>query len=226
MPVGAKTSKRRIADLGKATGRDVSSALSLPNLQQPAGTQPLGEAEKNAMVDGMIAKLAAKLVENPKDRDGWAMMIRSLKVRGDQPGADKALAEALAIFKDDPVTIDGLKTIANGNANNTTNNASAIPPGAAAPDLNTVDQNTKAAVEAMNPDDQQQMIKAMVAKLAAKLEASPNDSDGWIRLMRSYMVLNDGESAKAALQKAMGIFANDAATHERLMAAAAELGVK
>jgi cytochrome c-type biogenesis protein CcmH len=218
--------KARIADLGKATGRDVSGAISLPNLQPTEGNQPLGQAEKNAMVDGMIAKLAAKLETNPKDRDGWAMMIRSLNVRGDKAGAEKALADALAIFKDDAVTIEGLKNIANGNSTNATGNASAIPPGAAAPDLNTVDQNTKAAVEAMAPEDQQQMIKGMVAKLAAKLDASPNDSDGWIRLMRSYMVLKDSASAKAALDKAMAVFANDSATHNRLMAAAAELGVK
>jgi cytochrome c-type biogenesis protein CcmH len=66
----------------------------------------------------------------------------------------------------------------------------------------------------------------MVAKLAARLEASPNDSEGWIRLMRAYMVLNDPASAKGALDKALLAFATDAATKQSLQAAATELGVK
>ncbi|KAA0683030.1 c-type cytochrome biogenesis protein CcmI [Roseomonas genomospecies 6] len=44
-------------------------------------------------------------------------------------------------------------------------------------------------------EDQQQMIRGMVDGLAARLEANPNDVDGWLRLSRSYGVL--GETAKA-----------------------------
>ena len=44
-------------------------------------------------------------------------------------------------------------------------------------------------------EDQQQMIRGMVDGLAARLEANPNDVDGWLRLSRSYGVL--GESAKS-----------------------------
>ena len=39
------------------------------------------------------------------------------------------------------------------------------------------------------------MIRGMVDGLAARLEANPNDVDGWLRLSRSYGVL--GESAKS-----------------------------
>ncbi len=224
-----------VEKLGKDTGRDVSAAIATTIAAPPAATaQPLAADEKNAMVDGMIAKLAQKLIDNPKDRDGWAMMIRSLTVRGDKAGAEKALNDALAIFKDDPATIEGLKNIATSaafQAQATANAkpgdaAAAVPPGAIAPDLNTVDQNQKAAIEAAAPADQQEMIKGMVAKLAARLEASPNDSEGWIRLMRAYMVLKDPASAKGALDKALLAFATDAATTQSLQAAATELGVK
>ena len=44
-------------------------------------------------------------------------------------------------------------------------------------------------------EDQQQMIRGMVDGLAARLEANPDDVDGWLRLSRSYGVM--GESAKA-----------------------------
>ncbi len=147
--------KTRIADLGKATGRDVSAALALPALPPAQQTAPLGQTEKNAMVDGMIAKLAQKLAANPKDRDGWAMMIRSLTVRGDKAGADKALADALVIFKDDPETTAGLKAVAEGKtAGQTGGETASLPPmvaGGAAPDLNTVDQDTRAAISRWRP---------------------------------------------------------------------------
>jgi cytochrome c-type biogenesis protein CcmH len=163
------------------------------------------------------------------------MMIRSLTVKGDKAGADKALQEALAIFKDDPATVEGLKSVATTAAFQAQKQANGVAPadvqpvvptGAVAPDLNTVDQNQKAAIQSMNPADQQEMIKGMVAKLAARLEASPNDSEGWIRLMRAYMVLKDTSSAKAALEKALVAFASDAANTQTLQAAATELGLK
>ncbi len=99
---------RRVAQLGTSNGRDVSAALAAPAVEQLA--VPL---EKSAMIAGMIANLQAKLEANPHDRDGWAMLIRSLIVSGDRTGADGALAKALEIFKDDKVAVDGLKAVAN-----------------------------------------------------------------------------------------------------------------
>ena len=40
-----------------------------------------------------------------------------------------------------------------------------------------------------HPKTAQAMIEGMVGQLAARLEADPKDSDGWARLVRSYMVL-------------------------------------
>ena len=55
---------------------------------------------------------------------------------------------------------------------------------------------SEAAVMAMKPDAQNAMIRTMVDRLAAKMQANPNDLDGWDRLARAYHVL--GETAKAA----------------------------
>lgn len=212
--------KQRISDLAKATGRDVSSALAMPSLAAP-GTQQqtLSQPEKDQMVAGMIAKLAAKLEANPNDRDGWAMMIRSLTVSGDKKGADEALAKALEIFKSDKATMDGLKSIAQGTS---TNGASAIPPAASAP---VITDEQKTTIQALPEGDQKAMIKSMVGRLADKLTENPNDFEGWIRLMRSYQVLNEADNAKAALAKALTVFAADAATLEKVKAAATELGI-
>ncbi len=42
-----------------------------------------------------------------------------------------------------------------------------------------------AAAAEMPPEDRQAMIRGMVERLAARLEAEPNDIDGWLRLIRS-----------------------------------------
>jgi cytochrome c-type biogenesis protein CcmH len=46
------------------------------------------------------------------------------------------------------------------------------------------------------------MIEGMVASLDDKLQANPEDAEGWARLIRSYMVLGRPADAKAALARA------------------------
>jgi cytochrome c-type biogenesis protein CcmH len=50
----------------------------------------------------------------------------------------------------------------------------------------------------MSPEDRQKMIRGMVKRLAERLEQNPDDVDGWVRLGRSYGVLNQpADSIKA-----------------------------
>ncbi len=70
------------------------------------------------------------------------------------------------------------------------------------------------------------MIHGMVDKLAARLETSPADENGWLRLMSSRMTLGEKDAAKAALLKALAAFASDADAKTRLTAAARELGIE
>ncbi len=229
--------KQRVTDLGKALGKDVSAVVSGAAAPVAAAQQkPLAAGEKDAMVAGMIAKLSAKLEANPKDRDGWAMMIRSLAVTGDKKGAEDALNKALEIFKGDQGTIDGMKQVAQaagigagaGAAATTApaapaqGQASAIPPSAAAPQISADQQ---AAVQAMAPADQQTMIKGMVQKLADKMKDNPKDLDGWMRLMRAYQVLKEPDNAKTALNSALSAFVTEPDSIAKLKAAAAELGI-
>ena len=50
----------------------------------------------------------------------------------------------------------------------------------------------------------------MVAQLAAKLQADPNDVDGWLRLGRSYSVLGDAEKSADAYDHAAKLNPSDA----------------
>jgi cytochrome c-type biogenesis protein CcmH len=66
------------------------------------------------------------------------------------------------------------------------------------------------AAQSLSPDERMAMISGMVASLAARLEADPQDAEGWGRLIRSYMVLDRKDEARDALEKARNALRNDA----------------
>lgn len=81
------------------------------------------------------------------------------------------------------------------------------------------------AARAIPPGQQDAMVKGMVDGLADRLRRNPRDAEGWIRLMRSRMVLNERDAARDALRSALAAFEGDSATQQRLRTAAGELGV-
>ncbi len=68
-------------------------------------------------------------------------------------------------------------------------------PGPAAADL--------AAAEGMAPAERAAMIEGMVDGLAERLQAEPDDVEGWLRLIRSYAVLGRPNDASAAAKAAL-----------------------
>ena len=82
-----------------------------------------------------------------------------------------------------------------------------------------------AAASSIPPSQQDAMVQGMVDGLARRLEANPKDAAGWIRLMRSRMVLGETDAASQALRSALAAFDGDAATIAQLDRAADELGV-
>lgn len=81
------------------------------------------------------------------------------------------------------------------------------------------------AAEALEPADRSLMIREMVDGLANRLEQSPRDADGWIKLIRSRMVLGESKLAKQALARGLDVFADDAGERDRIAAAAQQLGL-
>lgn len=82
------------------------------------------------------------------------------------------------------------------------------------------------AAEALAPGDRTAMIKGMVDSLAQRLENSPRDAEGWIKLMRSRKVLGEDEPARLALVRALEVFADAPAERAQIVAAAIELQIK
>ena len=64
--------------------------------------------------------------------------------------------------------------------------------------------------------------QAMVAQLASRLDADPNDLNGWLMLIRAYSVLGEREKAEAALTRARTVFANQTQAQDALAQAAKE----
>jgi cytochrome c-type biogenesis protein CcmH len=67
-----------------------------------------------------------------------------------------------------------------------------------------------AAAKDMNETDRSAMIRGMVERLASRLKQNSDDVEGWLRLVRAYMVMGDRDKAKSALGDARQAVANDA----------------
>jgi len=81
------------------------------------------------------------------------------------------------------------------------------------------------AADAMAPTDRTAMIRGMVEGLAVRLEQSPHDVEGWIKLIRSRVVLGETDRAKQALDRALTIFDDAPQERSQIAAAARELGM-
>jgi cytochrome c-type biogenesis protein CcmH len=81
------------------------------------------------------------------------------------------------------------------------------------------------AAQAMPAGQRLAMIQAMVEGLASRLEKAPRDADGWIKLIRSRMVLGDTELARQALERGLKEFSDDQQQRDRIAVAAQQMGL-
>ena len=81
------------------------------------------------------------------------------------------------------------------------------------------------AVTDATPEQRQKMIRGMVDRLAARLRQDGSDVDGWIELVRSYVVLDERENARAAIADARRTLAGEADKLRRIDEEAKRLGV-
>ena len=64
------------------------------------------------------------------------------------------------------------------------------------------DEDSIAAAADMSADDRNAMILSMIARLRDRLKTTPEDTEGWLRLVRAYDVLGDVDAAFTALARA------------------------
>lgn len=88
-----------------------------------------------------------------------------------------------------------------------------------------LDPSVMQAANSMSASDRAKMIDGMVEGLAQKLKANPRDADGWVRLLRSRMVLDQKDQAGKDLITARKALAGDASGLSRVNEAAKQLGI-
>ena len=94
--------------------------------------------------------------------------------------------------------------------------------GSSAPALS---DDAMAAAKDMNETDRGAMIRGMVERLASRLKQNGDDVEGWLRLVRAYMVMGDRDKAKGALTEARQAVANDAERLRQLNEGLKNLGL-
>jgi cytochrome c-type biogenesis protein CcmH len=182
-----------------------------PAASAAAPAPAAGGAGDNQMIRGMVERLAARLRENGADPDGWVRLARSYKVLGETARLEAAIADARRALAGDAAKLaafeDGLKNI-------DSEPAAAPPPPAVA----TAPTET--------PADQDRMIRGMVERLAARLSKDGSDVNGWIMLVRSYLVLGERERAEAAATAARAAIGANADGRRRLDEGLQALGLR
>lgn len=72
-----------------------------PTSDQIRQASQLPQGQQEAMIRGMVDGLAARLEKNPRDADGWIMLMRSRTQLGESVKAKAARDTALETFKND-----------------------------------------------------------------------------------------------------------------------------
>jgi cytochrome c-type biogenesis protein CcmH len=80
-------------------------------------------------------------------------------------------------------------------------------------------------IQTLPSDRRQGLIRSMVDGLENRLRSEPKDEEGWLRLIRSRVVLGEPEPAHEALKHALAIFGDDEQARMRILAGAKQLGV-
>jgi len=73
-----------------------------PSAADVAAASQMSDADRNAMVRGMVDRLEARLKDQPDDLDGWLRLARAFGVLKETEKAKAALASARSAFADKP----------------------------------------------------------------------------------------------------------------------------
>lgn len=175
-----KVVARQLAQIAPGTATPAADDTAPgPSAAEVAAAAKMSPTDRQAMIRGMVGRLAAKMAKNPGDKQGWLRLARAYDVLGEKDKAAAARSRADALTDAAPAQPQSAAT---------TTPAS----GPTAADV--------AAARKLSPEQQQAMIAGMVGRLAARMQQHPEDAQGWMRLARSYQVLGRGADALAALK--------------------------
>ena len=107
--------RRYVENKAKEQGIDISARLPPapgPTAAQVAAAGQMPPGDQQAMIKGMVDKLAAELKANPRDADGWIRLMRARMVLGEKTQAQAAYRDARQAFADAPAQQSALRDAA------------------------------------------------------------------------------------------------------------------
>lgn len=229
----------RFADSANAYRRAVELAPNAPGHQSAFGEALVQAAQGSVTPEAAAAFEAAKRLD-PADARARYFLAVLKDQRGDR---QSALSDWIQLLNEAPADAPWaadlrqfVERIAREDGINLSGRLKPAPTSAQVPSVLDASLAAPTAAPAPTPDqvnaamampasDRQAMVRGMVDSLAAKLEANPRDSGGWIRLMRARMVLGEPQAAAEALRKGLGAFGNSPAEQQAMRDAAKSLGV-
>jgi cytochrome c-type biogenesis protein CcmH len=171
---------------------------------QPGNTlRPPSQHESDTIQ--MVARLAERLKKSGSDPEGWIMLTRSYLTLGEKQKALATIRDARTALADNGSSLQlfnealqQLKIDESGGAG-------------PAPVFNA------AEFRAPEQSDTQtsEMIRGMVTRLADRLKKDGSDFEGWLQLVRSYVVLGERDKAMDAAANARQAIVGDAQKRQR-----------
>ena len=210
--------KRRQLD---AALKELNVSSLAPAVSPPAELSgaPAAQAQpqhSSDNVQAMVDRLAERLSKSGSDPDGWIMLVRSYSSLGQKDKMDAAITNARAALAGDKAKLqafdEALRRFGVDGPGSSTTSATAPAATTSAP--------------AQANDANSEMIRGMVSRLADRLKQDGADFDGWMRLVRSYVVLGERDKAVAAAADARRTIGNDADKRRRFDEFVKSLGLE
>ena len=192
-----------------------------PTRQSPDASLPVGAANspirpanppaappqhEGDAIQGMVDRLAERVRKSGLDPEGWIMLTRSYLTLGEKEKAAATISDARAALVGNAAMLQFFnEALEKFKIDDVASRASASPASPATAE--------RAPVEDGNQTNE--MIRGMVARLAERLKTDGSDLDGWLRLMRSYVVLGERDKALSAAADARQAIGDDQNKRQR-----------
>lgn len=84
----------------------VNAAQPGPSADDIKAAADMSAQDRQAMIEGMVAGLSQKLIDNPKNPEGWVRLLRARGVLGQTEQASAEIERMREVFKDEPAIIE------------------------------------------------------------------------------------------------------------------------
>ena len=154
----------------------------------------------NAKARYFVALALDQVGKKKEALDAW--LVLQSEPLGDEPWVIELRERTQALARELKVDVSGREPAL------TAARAATVAPTIDAPRQPTAEDVR--SVQALPADQRQALIRQMVNGLADRLQKRPRDEEGWLRLIRSRIVLGEEQAAHEALSQALAVFSDDA----------------